>query len=39
MRKDRRTWQILIGVVLLNATSVPRRMLDALNVRRFLSGE
>lgn len=26
-------------VVLLNATSVPRRMLDALNVRRFLSGE
>jgi len=26
-------------VVLLNATSSPRRMLDALNVRRFLSGE
>lgn len=26
-------------VVLLNATSVPRRMLDVLNVRRFLSGE
>jgi len=26
-------------VVLLNAASSPRRMLDALNVRRFLSGE
>jgi len=26
-------------VVLLNATSSPRRMLDALNVRRFLSGD
>ena len=26
-------------VVLLNATSLPRRMLDVLNVRRFLSGE
>ena len=26
-------------VVLLNATSLPRRTLDALNVRRFLTGE